>query len=329
MARPPSRAVMAQAFGPPESYALSPYDPGVPKSGEVQVAIKAAGISFVDVLTARGEYQFKPPLPFIPGSEYAGIVDAIGEGVNQFSIGDRVFGSSLGGTFCEMANFKASNINLMPAGMSFESAAVFPVNYMTAYHAIKDRGRAKAGETMLVLGAAGGTGYAAIQVGKQLGLKVIASASSAEKRAVAVEGGADIVVVSGAEDWRDQVKAANDGKAIDIIFDPVGGDATQLAFRTLGYDGRHLVIGFPAGIASIKTNLPLLKSASLIGVQLRHFAMEFPEQAAANKDTVFALAAKGAFHPKVAKTYPIEEFSAAMNAAASGASAGRIVLTMD
>jgi len=212
--------------------------------------------------------------------------------------------------------------------MGFDEAAVFPVNYQTAWHALVDRARARPGETLLVLGAAGGTGYAAVEVGKHLGLRVIASASSDEKRQAALKGGADAVVRTGAADWRDQVKAANGGKEIDIVFDPVGGDATDLAFRTLGYDGRHLVIGFPAGIAALKTNLPLLKCASLVGVQMRGHALQRPEEAAANRDKVMELAGLGKFHPAIAASYPFEDFAKAMNEAFSGKAAGRIVLIM-
>lgn len=322
-------AVIADQFGPAESYQLREVDPGQPGPGQVRVAIKAAGVSFVDVLTARGEYQFKPPLPYIPGSEYAGVVEEVGEGVTNLAVGDRVFGSSLGNTFAEAALFSAANVSPMPNVMSFAEAAVFPVNYQTAWHALVDRAQAKAGETLLVLGAAGGTGFAAIEVGKYLGLRVIASASSPEKQAAAKAGGADAVVQTGAEDWRDQVKVANGGKDIDIVFDPVGGDATDLAFRTLGYGGRHLVIGFTAGLTALKTNLPLLKCASLVGVQMRGHALNRPEEAAANRDKVMKLAGEGHFHPAIAATFPIADYVAAMDLAFSGKAAGRVVLVMD
>jgi NADPH2:quinone reductase len=322
-------AVIGREFGPPESYRLEEYDPGPPKRGEVRVAIRAAGVSFVDVLTAMGQYQFKPPLPFIPGSEFAGTVVALGEDVTNAAVGDRVFGSSMGSVFTEISNFGASHVRIIPEGVTFEEASVFPVNYMTAYHALVDRGRLKPGETLLVLGAAGGTGYAAIQMGKYLGARVIASASTEEKRKLALAGGADAVVVTGAQDWREQVKAANQGRPIDVIFDGVGGDATELAFRTLGYDGRHLVVGFPAGIASLKTNLALLKSASLVGVHMRHFSMEHPNGAAANSAAVFDLVRKGVLKPAIAKRYPIAGYVEAMNEAFSGKTAGRVVLIMN
>lgn len=323
------RAIIGQEFGPPDSYQLAEHDPGPPKEDELRVAIKVAGISYVDVLTAMGQYQFKPPLPFIPGSEYAGVVEAVGEGVAGFDVGDRVFGSSMGNVFAQASNFPARNVSKVPNGMALEAAAIFPVNYLTAYYALSDRARARPGETLLVLGAAGGTGYAAVEVGKHLGLKVIASASSKKKQEAALAGGADIAVTTGAEDWRDQVSTANDGKPIDIVFDPVGGNATELAFRTLGYDGRHLVIGFPAGIATLKTNLPLLKSASLIGVQMRDFALKRPAEAEASRKAVMELAGQGIFHPAIAARFPMKDFVTAMDEAFSGQAAGRVVLMME
>ena len=320
---------MADAFGPPESYQLREFGPGPPGPGQLRIRIKAAGISYVDVLTAMGKYQFLPPLPFIPGSEYAGLVEAVGEGVTSFAVGDRVNGSSMGGIFAEVNNFQAANVNKVAENMDLETAAIFPVNYLTAWHALVDRGRAQKGETLLVLGAAGGTGFAAIQVGKHLGLRVIASASSKDKRAAALAGGADVVVTTGAEDWRDQVKAANGGKPVDLVFDPVGGDATELAFRTLGYDGRHLVIGFPAGIAALKTNLPLLKCASLVGVQVLGAGIQRPEMMEADRKAVQELVRAGVVKPAIAGRYRIEDYAEAMHAAFNGKEAGRVLLLLD
>lgn len=324
-----TQAVIGHQFGPPESYALEPFDPGAPGEGQVRVAIRAAGVSYVDVLTAMGQYQFKPPLPFIPGSEAAGVVEAVGAGVTHLAKGDRVFCGGLGGLFAQANLFAAANMAKIPEAMSFEQAAVFAVNYQTAYYALSDRGRARRGETLLVLGAAGGTGYAAVQVGKHLGLHVIASASSPDKQATALAGGADAVVTTGADDWREQVAAANGGKPVDIVFDPVGGEATEPAFRNLGYDGRHLVIGFPAGIAALRTNLPLLKSASLVGVQMRDHALRRPVEAAAMRRKVVELAGEGIFSPAIAERYAIADYAAAMNAGFSGKAAGRVVLTME
>lgn len=324
-----TQAVIGRQFGPPESYQLEDFDPGPSREGEVRVAIKAAGVSYVDVLTAMGNYQFKPPLPFIPGSEAAGVVEALGPGVTHLAVGDRVFCGGLGGLFATANNFRAANMSKVPEAMSFEQASVFSVNYQTAYYALADRGRAKPGETLLVLGAAGGTGFAAIQVGKHLGLRVIASASSPEKQQAALEGGADAVVTTGAEDWRDQVIAANEGKPIDLVFDPVGGDALEPAFRCLGYDGRHLVIGFTAGIASLRTNLALLKSASLVGVQMRDHALKRPHEAEAMRRTVMELAGEGIFNPLIAERFQLVDYAPAMRAAFSGKAAGRVVILMD
>jgi len=322
------QAVIADQFGTPETYELRDFDPGAPGEGQVRVAIKAAGVSYVDVLTAMGKYQFHPPLPFIPGSEAAGVVEALGPGVTNLAIGDRVFCGGMGGEFATANNFSALGMSRIPDAMSFEAAAIFPVNYGTAYYALADRGRAKPGETLLVLGAAGGTGFAAVQMGKRLGLRVIASASSEEKRAAALAGGADAVVTTGADDWREQVTAANDGKPIDIVFDPVGGDATDLAFRTLGYDGRHLVIGFTAGMTALKTNLPLLKSASLVGVQMRDQALKRPAEAAEQRRKVIEMAGEGCFTPAIAARFPLSDYAAAMDLAFSGKAAGRVLLVI-
>jgi NADPH:quinone reductase len=324
-----TRAVIADALGPVSNYSLRDHDPGPPCEGQVRIAVKAAGISFVDVLTAAGNYQVKPPVPFIPGSECAGVVEALGAGVTGVAVGDRVVGSGWGGIFAEAVNLPARSVKRAPVGMSFEEAALFPVSYYTARHALVDRAHIQPGESLLVLGAGGATGIAAIQIGKHLGARVIASASTPEKRSLAIAAGADATVEARADDWRDQVKAANGGKGVDVVFDPVGGDATDPAFRSLGWNGRHLVVGFTGGIASLKTNLPLLKGASMIGVDLRQFSVFEPEAAAHNTDEVFKLAEAGVVRPLIGKRYALEDFAAAMEDAASGTSAGRIVLVME
>lgn len=328
MTAPLPRAVRADELGPPENYALVDHDPGPPLPTQVSISIRAAGISFVDVLTAGGGYQVKPPVPFIPGSECAGVVTAVGAEVSGLAIGDRVVASGWGGMFADATNLPARTVRKMPEALSFAEAAVFPVSYATAWHALVDRGSLKAGETLLVLGAGGATGYAAVQIGRHLGARVIGSASSEEKRALATTGGADAVIDARGDDWREQVKAANGGKGVDVVFDPVGGEATDPAFRSLAWNGRHLVIGFPGGIAALKTNLPLLKGASLIGVDIRQFGIFEPEKSESNRDRVFALAGEGTLRPAVARAYPLEEFRAAMTDAAAGRSAGRIVLVM-
>ncbi|MCB2049202.1 MAG: NADPH:quinone oxidoreductase family protein [Novosphingobium sp.] len=324
------KAVLVRAFGEPETFALEEFDPGQPGPGEVRVAIKVAGVSFVDVLATTGKYQHVPTLPYIPGSEGAGIVECVGEGVSDFAPGDRVlFSSSGGGLFATANVFPASRVSKVPEGVSLETAAVIIANYNTALYALIDRARARPGETMLVVGAAGGTGIAAIQVGKHLGLRVIASASSEEKRQAALAAGADVAVETGAADWRDQVRAANGGRPVDIVFDPVGGELSQLALRTLDYDGRHLVIGFTAGIPAIPTNLALLKSVSIVGVHLGDTMKRWPEKAGELREKVLKLAAQGVIAPTIAERYPLRDFVAAMNSARAGKAAGRIVIEMD
>lgn len=322
-------AVICRQFGSPESFALEEYDPGPPEAGEVRIAIKRAGISFVDVLATTGNYQHKPELPYIPGSEGSGVVESVGEGVSEVAPGDRVFFSGPGGLFCQTNNFPIARVSRIPQGVSFDTAAIMIANYQTAWYALADRGRARPGETLLVLGAAGGTGFAAVQVAKYLGLRVIAAASTEEKRQAALAGGADAAIETGAGDWRAQVKAANGGNPVDLIFDPVGGDLTELAFRDLNYDGRHLIVGFPAGIASMPTNLPLLKSASLVGVHLGDAMKRWPDKARRIREKVLELAGEGVLTPAIAESYSIHDFAPAMNAAFAGKAAGRILLKMD
>ena len=323
------RAIIADEFGPPETYTIRETQPPAPGKGEIRLAIKAIGVSYVDVLTAAGKYQVTPPLPFIPGSECAGVVEAVGEGVTGLAVGDRVMGSSFGGIFAEVATLRASSFNKVPDALSMEEAAVLPPSYLTSYHSLVDRGNLQPGETLLVLGAAGATGIAAIQIGKHLGARVIASASTADKRALCLASGADAAVDTRSSAWRDEVKAAAGGKAIDVVFDPVGGDATEPAFRSLGYNGRHLVIGFTGGIATLKTNLPLVKTASLIGVQLRAFGEHEPEKMAKTRAAVFALAEQGALRPAIGKVFAFEDYAAAMTAAFNGEGAGRVVIKVD
>jgi NADPH2:quinone reductase len=320
------RSIVADEFGPPERYTIRNYEPAKPGPGQIRVSIKAMGVSYVDVLTAAGKYQVTPRLPFIPGSECAGVVAEIGEGVTRFVVGDRVMGSSFGGVFAEAATLPESSFSMVPTALSLEEAAVMPPSYLTSYHALVDRGGLRSGETLLVLGAAGATGIAAIQIGKHLGARVIASASTQEKRDLCLSVGADDVVDARSANWRDEVKVAANGQAIDVVFDPVGGRATEPAFRSLGYNGRHLVIGFTGGIATIKANLSLVKTASLIGVQLRAFGEAEPEKMARTQAKMLELAVLGVLRPVIAKTYDFDEFVEAMSAAFAGDIAGRIVM---
>ena len=322
------RAVIAEQLGAVANYQLRAYDPGAPKPNQIRIAVRAAGVSFVDVLTAEGKYHVNPPTPFIPGSECAGLIAATGAEVKQFVVGQRVVATGFGGIFADVVNVNERSVWPMPENLSFEEAAVFPVSYTTVWHALVDRGRLQPGETLLVLGAGGATGYAAVQIGKHLGARVVASASSDAKRRLALSGGADAAVNARSDTWREDLKSASGGKPVDVIFDPVGGEVTEAAFRTLGWNGRHLVVGFPGGIASLRTNLPLLKGASLIGVNLRQFGEVDLQRAESNRDKVFTLATQGLVRPVVAQSYSLERFAEAMAAAASGDAAGRIVLTL-
>ena len=322
------RAVVADELGPPANYRLVAHDPGAPGPGQVRIAIRAAGVSFVDVLTAAGKYQVKPPLPFIPGSECAGVIEALGEGVTGLAVGQPVVASNWGGLFADAALVAARSVRPAPMGLSFAEAALFPVSAYTARHALIERGHLQPGETLLVLGAGGATGLAAVQLGHHLGARVIASASSEDKRAMALANGADAAIDARADNWRELVREANNGKPVDVVFDPVGGAVTEPAFRSLAWNGRHLVVGFTGGIASFRTNLALLKGASLIGVDLRQYGVNQPEAAEANMRESFKLAELRAIRPVIARSYSLDRFAEAMTEAEAGRTAGRIVLEM-
>jgi NADPH2:quinone reductase len=323
------RALLAHDFGTPESFALEPHDPGAPGPGEVRIRIHAAGVAFVDVLVAAGKYQVKPPLPLIPGSECAGVIEAVGEGVPASRVGERIMACGFGFAFAEAAVIPAKLALPIPNSMGFAEAAVFQVSYVTAYYALLQRAALQPGETLLVLGAAGAVGLAAIELGKALGATVIASASSLEKRDLALATGADAVLDSRAPTWRDDVKALTGGKGVNVVVDPVGGALTELAFRSLAWGGRQVVVGFASGeIPKLPTNLVLLKGAALLGVEVRLFGINEPETAAANLRALFALYAEDKLHPPIAQTYAFEEFAPAMTRVAKGDSAGRIVLLM-
>lgn len=319
-------AIMTDALGPLENYSLREFDPGQPGPDEVRIAVAAAGVSFVDLLNATGRYQGKAPVPYIPGSEYAGVIEAVGNNVTALSVGQPVMATSWGGAFAETAIVDARAVSPIPEGMSLAAAAVFKVTALTVWHALVDRAQLQANETLLVLGAGGATGYAAVQMGHYLGARVIASATSEKKRQMALAGGADVAIDAGSENWRDEVIAANQGKPVDVVFDPVGGASTEPAFRRLAVNGRHLVVGFPRGIPALPTNLALLKGASLVGVNLQQFSLSDPEKATAHTREVVKLAGKGLFTPVVAETLPLAQFAEAMRLVEEGSSAGRIVL---
>ena len=328
MAKP--RALIVDEYGPIESYKLSDHDPGGPEPDEVQIQVMAAGVGYVDTLIAAGKYQVKLPLPCVPGIECAGVIRAVGSSVSHLAVGDRVMAShARGGAYAQLRNVPAEKVIALPDTVDFAPASIFRLNYTTALYALKQRGGITAGETLLVLGASGGVGYAAIEIGKALGATVIASASTPEKRSLALRGGADIAIDSTAKDWRDQVKQANQGKPVDLVFDPVGGDATEPAFRSLGWCGRHLMVGFAAGrIPALPANLPLLKGASLIGVDLHQFVYREAEASDANLCQLINMLADGSISPPIDKSFALSDFASAMNYVSSGQSVGRVVIDM-
>ena len=320
------KAVIADELGPPECYALREVPTPEPAAGEARVRVLAAGVGYFDALMARGGYQVRPPLPFVPGSEFAGIVESCGEGVQSPAPGQRVIGGSFGNVFAEYVCVPAATLMPLPSALSSELGAAFLVNYQTAAHALIQRAGLRAGETLLVLGAAGGTGSAAVQVGKCLGARVIAAASSPEKRAFALAAGADLELDYSRPDWRDDLKRLSPG-GVDVIFDPVGGDFFEPAFRSLAWGGRHLVIGFAGGaIPRLPANLALLKGASLVGVDLRQAAGRDPAMNAANTRRLLGWVEQGALRPPAGPVFDLADFRGALDAGFSGKSLGKVVL---
>ena len=258
------KAVVCKSWGLPDTLVVEDLPDLVPGPGQVAVEIRAAGVNFPDVLIIQNKYQFKPALPFIPGSELAGVITAVGDGVTQYKVGDSVIAFTAQGAFAQQILVAVQAVMPMPPGMDFDIAAAITLTYGTSHHAVVDRAQLKAGETMLVLGAAGGVGLAAIEIGKALGARVIAAASTDEKLAICREHGADATINYTTEDLREAIKAATDGKGPDVIYDPVGGVYAEPAFRSIGWRGRYLVIGFANGeIPKLPLNLTLLKGASL------------------------------------------------------------------
>jgi NADPH2:quinone reductase len=322
------KAVVCKQYGPPESLTFEELPSPRPGPGEAVVAVRAASVNFPDVLIIQNKYQFKPPLPFSPGSELAGVVKEVGEGAGGFKPGDRVMAFTTYGAFAEEVKVDAARLLPMPEGMDFPSAAAFLLTYATSDHALRDRGALQAGETLLVLGAAGGVGLAALEIGKALGARVIACASSAEKLAVCREHGADAGIDYAREDLRERIKALTDGRGVDVVYDPVGGSYTEPAFRSLAWRGRLLVVGFAAGeIPKLPLNLALLKGASVVGVFWGDFARREPRQFADSVRQLGAWYAEGKLRPHVSQTLPLERAADALKLMAARQVKGKIVLT--
>jgi NADPH2:quinone reductase len=299
-----------------------------PTAGHIRVAIKAASLNFPDLLIIQNKYQFKPTLPFVPGTEFAGLVDAVGDGVSGFKVGDAVAAFAGTGGFASHACIPANLALPLPPGFKFEDAAAFICTYATSHHALLDRAALKAGETVLILGAAGGVGTAAIQIAKASGARVIAAASTDEKCARCIEIGADASINYSHGKLREEIKALTDGKGPDVIYDPVGGPLTEVAFRSIAWRGRYLVIGFAQGaIPTLPLNLALLKGASIVGVFWGEFAKREPQHNAAVLTQLAQWYFEGKIRPVLDSVLPLQELPQAFARMASRAVVGKIVLS--
>ena len=321
------KALLCKAWGGPETLVLEELPSPRPGAGEVVIDVKAAGVNFPDVLIIQNKYQVKPPLPFAPGAELAGVIKEVGAGVAGFAPGDRVIAMTAWGAFAEECVARAAQLVRMPAGLDFATAAAFTLTYGTSWHALKDRGALRAGETLLVLGAAGGVGLAAVEIGKALGARVIAAASSAEKLAVCRAHGADETIDYSTEDLRARLKAIVGDQGVDVVYDPVGGAYAEPAIRSTGWRGRYLIIGFANGeIPRIPLNLMLLKGSSLVGVYWGDWTRREPAAAAAGMAELLGWLAAGKLKPHLSGRYPLARAAEALVALASRKVAGKLVV---
>lgn len=299
------------------------------KKNEVLLQVHAAGVNFPDTPIIEGKYQFKPPFPFSPGGEAAGVVTAVGEKVSHLKVGDRVMALTGWGSFAEEVAVPGYNVMPIPASMDFASAAAFGMTYGTSMHALKQRANLQPGETLLVLGASGGVGLAAVEIGKAMGAKVIAAASSAEKLEVAKAAGADELINYSESNLKDEVKRLTGGQGADVIYDPVGGDLFDAAIRSIAWNGRLLVVGFASGrIPELPVNLTLLKGAAVVGVFWGSFAQRQPQDNAANFQQLFAWHAEGKLKPLVSHTFPLEQAAEAINTLGQRKAVGKVVVLM-
>lgn len=321
------KAVVCKEWGPADSLVIEELPEVVPGPGQIAIDVQAAGVNFPDVLIIQNKYQFKPELPFTPGSELAGIVRAVGAGVTQFGVGDRVIAFTGHGAFAQQIAVPAQAAMPMPPAMDFDTAAAITLTYGTSHHAVVDRARLKAGETMLVLGAAGGVGLAAIEIGKALGARVIAAASSDDKLAVCRSHGADALINYSTQDLREAIKAATGGAGPDVIYDPVGGIYAEPAFRSIAWRGRYLVVGFANGeIPKLPLNLTLLKGASLVGVFWGEFAKREPQANLAAMRELMGWLTSGKIRPHISQRYALADTAQALNDMAARKITGKVVI---
>ena len=330
-------AIVCKEFGPPSSLVYEEVQTAEPSKNQVLVDIHAAGVNFPDTLIIKNEYQFKPPLPFTPGGELAGVVSAIGEGVTEFNIGDEVVGMPGNGSFAEQILISKNQLFKKPSNMDFATASCFTLTYGTSHYALKDKAQLQEGETVLIMGASGGVGISAIEIAKAMGAKVVAAASSDDKLEVCKKYGADEVINYGGYDLKDreQIKLfRNDigkvtgGNGPNVIYDPVGGDFTEPALRSIAWAGRFLVIGFAAGnIPSIPLNLYLVKGCSAVGVFWGAFTMREPQNHLVNMQQLAQWHEEGKIKAPVTQTFPLENAADALDTILARKATGKIALT--
>ncbi|HWN66555.1 MAG TPA: NADPH:quinone oxidoreductase family protein [Haliangium sp.] len=322
------RALLCKEWGPPSQLVVEDVPDPEPGEHDAIVRVHAAGVNFPDILIIQNKYQFKPERPFSPGGECAGVVASVGAKVKHVKPGDRVIAFTGHGAFAELVRCDARMLVPVPEGMDFVTAAAFVMTYGTSYHALVDRAALQAGETLLVLGASGGVGLAAIEIGKALGARVIAAASSAEKLAVCKEHGADELIDYEAEDLRERIKALTAGKGANVIYDPVGGRFTELALRSCAWRGRLLIVGFANGdIPQLPANLPLLKGCDLVGVFWGDYARREPGNLLGDLRALFGWLQEGKLRPHIAGTYPLERAAEALTAIMERRVSGKLVIT--
>jgi NADPH2:quinone reductase len=322
------KALVCRAWGLPETLVVEERSDPVPGPGQVVIRVHAAGVNFPDALIIQNKYQFTPALPFIPGSECAGVVESVGEGVRRAKPGDRVVALTESGAFAEKVTASAEALTPLPADVDFATGSAFLLTYGTAYHALAGRAALREGEALLVLGAAGGVGIAAIEIGKAFGARVIAGASSPEKRAICREHGADEVIDYATAELKSALSALTSGKGVDVVFDPVGGAVTEAALRSCGWRGRHLVIGFASGeIPRVPANLTLLKGCSLVGVFWGRYIKAEPSAWASDLETLFRWLREGRLRPHVAERYPLDRGAEALAALLARKAFGKLVIT--
>ncbi len=321
------RALVCKEYGPPESLVIDDIDDPVPGDGQILVDVAAAGINFPDVLIVAGTYQVKTPPPFVPGNEAAGTVAAIGEGVTRFAVGDKVVITTRGGAFAEKCVADEHSAAPLPDALNMEQGAGFAVTYGTSYHALKQSADLQPGETVLVLGAAGGVGITAVEIAKAMGARVIAAASSDEKLEFAASAGADETINYSEKPLNETVKELTGGEGVDVVYDPVGGELAEQAFRATAWHGRYLVIGFACGdIPKFPANIALLKEASIIGVWWGTWAAKNPKLQIQNMMELAALIADGTLTPRVTESYALDDYKDAFRTITERRALGKVIL---